>query len=86
MGFLSLANTIMRNNKRERINKLKRVERYIGTEASKATYEKATPEMLNAIKNRVQTQEKQEHRKTVIIFVIAGFVVVATFYYVLFLL
>jgi hypothetical protein len=85
-GFLDSANKIIRFNKRKRIDKLKRVEKYIGTEASEATYEEATPEMLDAIKNRVQAQQKQEKRRTVVIFIIAGLVIAAGLYYALFLL
>lgn len=83
-GFLSHANSVIRNNKRKRINKLDRIEPYIGTESSKPTYKKAPKGLLQKIKVRMQKQNRQSRRNTVIIFSIVGCIIVAFMYYYLF--
>jgi len=83
-GFSTLAIVILRNNKRKRLDKLERVERYIGTTSSTAEYSEATPYMLNKIKKRIQAEQHASRRRTVIIFSVVGFVLVAVLYYFLF--
>jgi len=84
-GFLALANSLIRNNKRKRINKLERVARYIGTESSPAEYNEASDYMLHKIKKKVQKQQRESRRKTILIFVISGLILLAALYYFLFL-
>jgi len=84
-GFLSHANTVIRNNKRKRINKLDRVERYIGTKSSKAEYNEASAYMLHKIKDRVQKQQRKTRRKTIAIFIVTGVIICSLMYYLLFM-
>lgn len=84
-GFLSHANNVIRNNKRKRINKLERVARYIGTESSPSEYNEASDYMLHKIKKKVQLQQRESRRKTILIFVISGVILLAALYYFLFL-
>ncbi|AXG71818.1 hypothetical protein KORDIASMS9_04076 [Kordia sp. SMS9] len=84
-GFLALANSIMRNNKRKRINKMERVERYIGTKSSSAEYKEASDYMLHKIKKEVQEQQQKSRRNTILIFVVSGVILLALLYYFLFL-
>jgi len=83
-GFLSFANSVIRNNRRKRIKKLERVEPYIGIKSSKAEYNTASELMLNKIKRRVLKEEKKSKRKTILIFIITGIVLLSVMYYFLF--
>jgi hypothetical protein len=83
-GFASLANTITRNNKRKRLDKLARVKRYIGTESSTAEYNEASEYMLHKIKNRVQEEQRQSRRKTILIFSVVGVILITVMCYFLF--
>ena len=84
-GFSTSAITSIRNNKRKRLDKLERVERYIGTESSTAEYNEASEYMLHKIRAEVQEQQKQSRRKTIIIFSITGIVLIAVMCYFLFI-
>ncbi|MGH1384168.1 hypothetical protein [Kordia sp.] len=84
-GFLSHANTVIRNNRRKRINKLDRVERYIGTETSDAEYNEASEYMLSKIRKNVQKQEHKTRHMTIIVFLIAGVIICSLMYYFLFM-
>ncbi|MCH2196864.1 hypothetical protein [Kordia sp.] len=84
-GFLSLANSIIRNNKRKRINKFDRIEPYIVVESSsKPTYKKASQHLLHKIKRRMQQENRQLHRKTIVVFSIVGCILATLMYYFLF--
>ncbi|EDP94894.1 hypothetical protein U8527_15170 [Kordia algicida OT-1] len=83
-GFLSHANNVIRNNKRKRINKLERVERYIGTESSEAVYKEASQYTLNKVRDEVQEQQRKARRKTILVFTITGIILIAVMYYFLF--
>lgn len=84
-GFMSLANSIIRNNKRKRLDKFERIERYIGTESSTAEYNEASPYMLHKIKNRVQEEQRLAKRKTILIFSIVGVILITVMCYFLFI-
>ncbi len=84
-GFAGLAITMLRNNRHKRLDKFERIERYIGTESSTAEYNEATPYMLNQIRDRVQEQQRQSKRKTLIIFSIVGVILIAIMCYFLFI-
>lgn len=84
-GFLSLANTVIRNNKRKRINKLERVERYIGTASSTAEYNEATDYMLHKIKKQMLEEQKQTRRETILIFAVVGVILISVMCYFLFI-
>ena len=84
-GFLSYANVVIRNNKRKRINKLDRVERYIGTASSTAEYNEATNYMLHKIKKQIIEEQKQSRRKTILIFVVVGVILISLMSYFLFI-
>lgn len=84
-GFASLANTIIRNNKRKRLDKFERVARYIGSETSVAEYNEASPYLLNQIRDDIQEQQRKFKRKTIVIFVIVGFVLISVMSYFLFI-
>ncbi|QHI38903.1 hypothetical protein IMCC3317_43030 [Kordia antarctica] len=84
-GFASLANSIIRNNRRKRLDKLERVERYIGTESSVAEYNETSEYMLHKIRNRMQEEQKQSRRKTIIIFSVVGVILISVMSYFLFI-
>ncbi|WP_046759051.1 hypothetical protein [Kordia jejudonensis] len=84
-GFMSLGNTIIRNNRRKRIDKLERVERYIGTESSTAEYNEASDYMLRKIRKQLLEEQKQSRRKTILVFVIVGIVLFSIMGYFLFI-
>jgi len=84
-GFASLANSIIRNNRRKRLDKLERVERYVGSESSTAEYNEASEYMLNKIRKEIEEQQQQSHRKTILIFSIVGIVLISTMCYFLFI-
>ncbi|MBC8754500.1 hypothetical protein H2O64_07435 [Kordia sp. YSTF-M3] len=83
-GFVSLANTIIRNNKRKRLDKFERIERYIGTKSSTAEYNEATPLLLKKIKDQIQEQQRQSRRKTLIVFSVVSLVIIPIVCYFLF--
>ncbi|WP_420574019.1 hypothetical protein [Kordia sp.] len=83
-GFLSLANTIMRNNKRKRIDKLGRVERYIDTKSTKAEYKEASEYTLSKVRDQVQKQQRESRHNTILIFTIVGILLVIVMCYFLF--
>jgi hypothetical protein len=85
-GFSFFGISSLRHNKRKRINKLDRIEPYIGAEFSKPTYKKAPKGVLQKIKVRMQKQNRESRRNTIIIFSIVGCIVVASMYYFLFIL
>lgn len=84
-GFSSHANNVIRNNRRKRIDKLERVERYIGTESSTAEYNEASEFMLNKIKKQMQEEQRLARRKTILVFTIVGIVLIAVMSYFLFI-
>jgi hypothetical protein len=84
-GFSTSAITSIRNNKRKRLDKFERIERYIGTESAAAEYNEASEYVLHKIRNQVQEQQRQSRRKTIIIFSIVGVVLIATMCYFLFI-
>ncbi len=84
-GFSSHANNVIRNNRRKRIDKLERVERYIGTESSTAEYNEASEFMLNKIKKQLQEEQRLARRKTILVFTIVGIVLIAVMCYFLFI-
>jgi len=84
-GFSTSAIISIRNNKRKRLDKLERVERYIGTESSTAEYNEASEYMLHKIKDEVQEQQRQSKRKTIFIFSVAGIILISVLYYFLFI-
>lgn len=83
-GFLSYGSSVLRSNKRKRLNKLERVERYIGTESSTAEYNEASEYMLHKIKKRVLEEQKQARRKTILVFTIIGIILISVMCYFLF--
>lgn len=83
-GFLSHANNVIRNNRRKRLDKFERVERYIGTESSIAEYNEASEYMLNKIKKQIQEEQRKSRRKTILIFSIVGVVLITVMCYFLF--
>jgi len=84
-GFLSHANNVIRNNKRKRLDKLARIAAYIGTKSSTAEYNEASEYTLNRIRKRIQEQQRQSRRKTIIIFSVVGVILIAIMYYFLFI-
>ena len=84
-GFSSHANNVIRNNRRKRLDKLERVERYIGTESSTAEYNEASEYMLNKIKKQMLKEQQQSRRKTIIVFAIVGVLLISIMSYVLFI-
>ncbi|MFK7750343.1 MAG: hypothetical protein AB8B65_18270 [Kordia sp.] len=84
-GFSSHANTVIRNNKRKRINKLDRVERYIGTKTSEAEYNEASEYMLHKIRDNVQKQQRKTRRMAIIVFLVFGVIISSFMYYFLFM-
>ena len=84
-GFSSHANNVIRNNRRKRIDKLERVERYIGTESSSAEYNEASDYMLHKIKEQVLEEQRESRRKTIVIFSIVGVILISVMCYFLFI-
>lgn len=84
-GFLSHANNVIRNNKRKRIDKLERMERYIGTKSSKAEYKEASQYTLNKVRDQVQLQQYKARLKMALIFSIVGIILITTMCYFLFI-
>ncbi|WP_298420109.1 hypothetical protein [uncultured Kordia sp.] len=84
-GFSSHANNVIRNNRRKRIDKLERVERYIGTESSTAEYNEASEYMLRKIRKRIQAEQRLAHRKTILVFTIVGILLISVMCYFLFI-
>lgn len=83
-GFASSANVIIRNNRRKKIDKYKRIERYIGTNSSEANYNTASPEKLQRIKNRIQEQERMYYTRLVVWSTIIGISVLGILSYFVF--
>ncbi|WP_430409024.1 hypothetical protein [Kordia sp.] len=84
-GFMSHANSVIRNNRRKRLDKLERVERYIGTESSTAEYNEASEYMLRKIRTKIQKEQQQSRQKTILVFSIVGVVLLAVMSYFLFI-
>ncbi len=83
-GFSFFAISTLRNNKRKRINKFDRIRAYIGTKISRPSDKKVSQRLLNTIKTRMQQQNRQSRRKTIIIFSIVGCILAVSMYYFLF--
>jgi lipopolysaccharide/colanic/teichoic acid biosynthesis glycosyltransferase len=83
-GFSTSAITSIRNNKRKRLDKFERIERYIGTESAAAEHNEASEYMLHKIRNQVQEQQRQSRRKTLIVFSIVGAIIIPIVCYFLF--
>ena len=83
-GFASLANTIIRNNRRKKIDKYKRMERYIGTNSTEVNYNTTSQGKIKRIRERIQEQERMYYTRLIVWSTVIGTIVLGTLSYFVF--
>lgn len=70
-GFGSFGNSILKNNKRKKVDKLSRLSSQTGAKFSKKEFEKrSSPHQLKEIREKLQRENKIAARKKILILII----------------